>query len=147
MREVLEERQFPVGEIRLAGVGAIRRTVSAVSGEAGSVGILKEDSFKDIDIGYSRPAASVSAKFAPLAVGAGAVVIDNTAFFRLEPDIPLVVPEVNAKEIAKYKNPRHRRQSELLDDPNGRRVQTNSRRGAHQARCGVDLSVGFRRRA
>jgi len=46
----------------------------------------------------------VSSKFAPAAVAAGAVVVDNTAFFRMEPDIPLVVPEVNPKEIAKYKN-------------------------------------------
>ena len=46
---------------------------------------------------------SVSAKFAPLAVAAGAVVVDNTSVFRMEPDIPLVVPEVNAKEIANYK--------------------------------------------
>ncbi|HSK31625.1 MAG TPA: aspartate-semialdehyde dehydrogenase, partial [Candidatus Limnocylindria bacterium] len=45
-----------------------------------------------------------SAKFAPLAVAAGAVVVDNTSVFRMEPDIPLVVPEVNAKEIVHYKN-------------------------------------------
>ena len=46
----------------------------------------------------------MSAKFAPIAVNAGAVVVDNTASFRMEPDIPLVVPEVNTKEIAHYKN-------------------------------------------
>ena len=69
-----------------------------------AVQVLNEDSFKDIDIGLFSAGGSVSAKFAPLAVAAGAVVVDNTSAFRMEPDIPLVVPEVNAKEIAKYKN-------------------------------------------
>ena len=68
------------------------------------VDVLTEDSFKGIDIGLFSAGGSVSAKFAPIAVNAGAVVVDNTACFRMEPDIPLVVPEVNAKEIAHYKN-------------------------------------------
>ena len=68
------------------------------------VDVLTEDSFKGIDIGLFSAGGSVSAKFAPVAVNSGAVVVDNTACFRMEPDIPLVVPEVNAKEIAHYKN-------------------------------------------
>jgi len=66
--------------------------------------VLNEGSFDGIDIGLFSAGGSVSAKFAPLAVNAGAVVVDNTSVFRMEPDIPLVVPEVNAKEIAGYKN-------------------------------------------
>jgi aspartate-semialdehyde dehydrogenase len=62
------------------------------------------DSFNGIDIRLFSAGGSVSAKFAPVAVNAGAVVVDNTACFRMAPDIPLVVPEVNAKEIAHYKN-------------------------------------------
>ena len=67
------------------------------------VEVLKADSFKDIDIALFSAGGRVSAEFAPMAVAAGAVVVDNTSLFRMEPDIPLVVPEVNAKEIAKYK--------------------------------------------
>jgi aspartate-semialdehyde dehydrogenase len=65
--------------------------------------VLNADSFKGVDIGLFSAGGSVSAEFAPLAVAAGAVVVDNTSVFRMEPDIPLVVPEVNAKEIANYK--------------------------------------------
>jgi aspartate-semialdehyde dehydrogenase len=64
---------------------------------------LKADSFNGIDIGLFSAGGSVSTEFAPMAVAAGAVVVDNTSVFRMEPDIPLVVPEVNAKEIANYK--------------------------------------------
>lgn len=103
MREVLEERLFPVGELRLL---ASERSVGQFlpfQGRQVKVEVLKEDSFKDIDIGLFSAGGSVSAKFAPIAVSAGAVVVDNTAFFRMDPDVPLVVPEVNAKEIANYK--------------------------------------------
>ena len=68
------------------------------------VDILKEDSFEDVDIALFSAGGKVSSKFARAAVAAGAVVVDNTSVFRMEPDIPLVVPEVNAKEIANYKN-------------------------------------------
>jgi aspartate-semialdehyde dehydrogenase len=68
------------------------------------VNILKENSFQGVDIGLFSAGGQVSAKFAPIAVAAGAVVVDNTSHFRMEPDVPLVVPEVNAKEIAQFKN-------------------------------------------
>ena len=103
MREVLEERQFPVGELRLLASERSAGQYLPFQGRQLCVGVLKEDSFKGMDIGLFSAGGSVSAKFAPLAVAAGAVVVDNTAFFRMEPDVPLVVPEVNAKEIAKYK--------------------------------------------
>jgi aspartate-semialdehyde dehydrogenase len=104
MREVLEDRQFPVGELRLLASERSAGQYLAFQGKQVRVDLLKEESFKDIDIGLFSAGGKVSAQFAPAAVAAGAVVIDNTAFFRMEPDIPLVVPEVNAQEIAKYKN-------------------------------------------
>ena len=64
---------------------------------------LKEDSFKGVDIGLFSPGGSVSLKFAPIAAASGCVVIDNTSAFRMEPDIPLVVPEVNGDAIQGYK--------------------------------------------
>lgn len=104
MRGVLEERQFPVGELRLLASERSAGQFLPFQGRQLKVQVLNEDSFKDIDIGLFSAGASVSAKFAPLAVQAGAVVVDNTSVFRMEPDIPLVVPEVNAKDIANYKN-------------------------------------------
>jgi aspartate-semialdehyde dehydrogenase len=104
MREVLEERQFPVGEIRLLASERSAGQFLPFQGHQIRVEILKEDSFKNIDIGLFSAGSSVSGRFAPIAVAEGAVVVDNTGFFRMEPDIPLVVPEVNAKEIAKYKS-------------------------------------------
>ena len=68
------------------------------------VEILNENSFDGIDIGLFSAGGGISAKFAPIAVTSGAVVVDNTAFFRMEPDVPLVVPEVNPKEIAHFKS-------------------------------------------
>ncbi|HVO92747.1 MAG TPA: aspartate-semialdehyde dehydrogenase [Terriglobales bacterium] len=103
MREILEERQFPVGELRLLASERSAGQFLPFQGHQVRVDVLDEDSFEGIDIGLFSAGGSVSAKFAPLAVGSGAVVVDNTSFFRMEPDIPLVVPEVNSKEIANYK--------------------------------------------
>ena len=104
LREVLEDRQFPVGELRLLASERSAGQFLAFQGRQVRVSLLKEESFENIDIALFSAGGKVSAKFAPAAVAAGAVVVDNTAFFRMEPNIPLVVPEVNAKEIANYKN-------------------------------------------
>ena len=103
MREVLEEREFPVGELRLLASEKSAGQLLPFQGKQLRVEMLNEGSFDGIDIGLFSAGGSVSAKFAPLAVNAGAVVVDNTSVFRMEPDVPLVVPEVNAKEIAGYK--------------------------------------------
>jgi aspartate-semialdehyde dehydrogenase len=103
MREVLAERAFPVGELRLLASERSAGQFLEFDGKQIRVQVLREDSFDDIDIALFSAGGSVSEKFAPLAVEAGAVVVDNTARFRMEPDVPLVVPEVNAGEIANYK--------------------------------------------
>jgi aspartate-semialdehyde dehydrogenase len=103
MREVLEEREFPVGELRLLASERSAGQFLPFKEHNLKVEVLNEDSFKGIDIGLFSAGGSVSAKFAPAAVAAGAVVVDNTGHFRMEPDIPLVVPEVNVKQIANYK--------------------------------------------
>ena len=104
MREVLEEREFPVGELRLLASERSAGQFLPFKEQNLRVEVLNDDSFKGIDIGLFSAGGSVSAKFAPVAVAAGAVVVDNTGHFRMEPDIPLVVPEVNAKQIAGYKS-------------------------------------------
>ena len=102
LREVLEDRQFPLDELRLLASERSAGQFLPFQGRQVRVNILKEDSFSGIDIALFSAGGKVSASFAPKAVAAGAVVVDNTAFFRMEPDIPLVVPEVNAAEIAEY---------------------------------------------
>lgn len=104
MREILEERLFPVGELRLLASERSAGQFLEFRDQRLRVEILNEDSFDNIDIALFSAGARVSDKFAPLAVSAGSVVVDNTSRFRMEPDIPLVVPEVNSKEIARYKN-------------------------------------------
>ncbi len=102
MREVLEERLFPIGELRLLASERSAGKTLKFGHKNIRVEALKEDSFRDMDIALFSAGGGVTAKFAPLAVDQGAVVIDNTAHFRMEPDVPLVVPEVNPREIAHH---------------------------------------------
>ena len=102
---VLEEYDIPVKKlVPLASARSVGKEVE-FKGETYKVKELTCDVFKDeeIDIAFFSAGGSVSAKFAPCAVEAGAVVIDNTSHFRMDPDVPLVVPEVNPEDIALWK--------------------------------------------
>jgi aspartate-semialdehyde dehydrogenase len=104
MIATLEQRKFPVKKLTLlASARSLGKTLT-YKGEEIPVDELKEDSFHDIDIGLFSPGGAVSTRFAPIAASSGCVVIDNTSAFRMEPDIPLVVPEVNEHAIVQYKN-------------------------------------------
>src|SRR5277367_4798325 len=99
----LAERDFPADEVvALASSRSVGREVSFGEDDVLRVQNLETYDFHGIDIVLSSPGAKVSAQFAPRATKAGAVVIDNTSCFRMEPDVPLVVPEVNPKAIAEY---------------------------------------------
>ena len=103
MREILESRKFPVASLRLL---ASERSVGKkykFHGENIPVEELKPDSFKGIEVALFSAGADRSKIFAPEAVKRGAVVVDNTSFYRMEPDVPLVVPEVNGEAIKKHK--------------------------------------------
>lgn len=103
MIEVLEERAFPVGSlVPLASSRSAGGTVT-FRGEAVPVQVLTKDSFAGVDIALFSAGADISREFAPIAAKAGAVVIDNSAAWRMEPDVPLVVPEVNEYDIAGHK--------------------------------------------
>ncbi|MBZ0251711.1 MAG: aspartate-semialdehyde dehydrogenase [Candidatus Methylomirabilis sp.] len=103
MIDILEERRFPVADlIPLASERSAGKRVE-FRGRTLPVETLAEDSFRDVDIALFSAGGSVSAKFAPIAAKAGAVCIDNTSHFRMDPEAPLVVPEVNAHAIAEYK--------------------------------------------
>jgi len=103
MVQVLAERQFPVGELRLLATKKSVGKTLAFGGKTVCVEELGHDSFKGIEIALFSAGANVSREFAPFAVDAGALVIDNSSAFRLEENVPLVVPEVNAREIAHHK--------------------------------------------
>ncbi len=103
MIEVLERRNFPVGELRLL---ASERSIGKKLGFRGvdfPVQLLTKDSFAGIDVALFSAGAARSLEFGPAAAASGAVVVDNSSAFRMEPDIPLVVPEVNPHAIAQYK--------------------------------------------
>jgi aspartate-semialdehyde dehydrogenase len=103
MIATLEQRKFPVKKLKLlASSRSVGKTMT-FRGEEIEVEELTENSFKGVDIGLFSPGGSVSLKFAPIAAANGCVVIDNTSAFRMEKDIPLVVPEVNEHAIKDYK--------------------------------------------
>jgi aspartate-semialdehyde dehydrogenase len=103
MITTLEQRKFPVKKLKLlASSRSVGKTIP-FRGEEIEVEELNENSFKGVDIGLFSPGGSVSLKFAPIAAASGCVVIDNTSAFRMEKDIPLVVPEVNEHAIKDYK--------------------------------------------
>src|SRR3546814_985397 len=105
-REILNtlaERNFPVDELyALASERSAGREISFGEDRVLKVRDLATFDFKGIDIGLFSPGAKVSAVHAPRAGKAGCVVVDNTSQFRMDPDVPLVVPEVNAQAIAGY---------------------------------------------
>jgi aspartate-semialdehyde dehydrogenase len=104
MLQVLEERKFPVRRIKLL---ASERSVGKAlkfNGEEITVEELATGSFQGVDIALFSAGASRSKAFAPAAWKSGAVVVDNSSAFRMEPDIPLVVPEINSHAIAQYTN-------------------------------------------
>ena len=103
MIKVLEQRNFPVESLKLlASERSIGKSFS-FRGKSIPVEVLGEDSFAGTQIGLFSAGGSISEKFAPIAAKAGCVVVDNTSAFRMDPDVPLVVPEVNAEAIAQYK--------------------------------------------
>ncbi len=104
MLKVLEERSFPVGELTLlASVRSLGKTLPFKGAEL-PVQELREDSFHGIQVALFSAGGSVSKKFAPHAAAAGCVVIDNSSAFRMDPKVPLIVPEVNPDAIAPHPN-------------------------------------------
>lgn len=103
MIECLEERNFPVGKITLLASGRSAGQVLEFAGKAVQVEELTHDSFEGIDIALFSAGGARSEEFCPSAAKAGAVCIDNSSAWRMDKDVPLVVPEVNADAIADYK--------------------------------------------
>jgi aspartate-semialdehyde dehydrogenase len=104
MIKVLEQRRFPVEKLTLLASERSRGKELLFRGKALPVQVLDENSFAGVEIGLFSAGGSISEKYAPIAAAAGCVVIDNTSAFRMTPEVPLVVPEVNPEAIAAYKN-------------------------------------------
>ncbi len=100
MLDVLEARDFPLSGIRPLASERSAGKIVQFKGEDLPVEVLGPDSFSGIDLALFSAGASISREYAPIAVDSGAVVVDNSSAFRMDPEIPLVVPEVNSGAIA-----------------------------------------------
>ncbi len=97
--DILSERKFPIDNLRLLASSKSAGKKISYNGKEYVVEELTHDSFKDIDIALFSAGASRSKEFAHSAVKAGAVVVDNSSAFRMDKDVPLVVPEVNPEDV------------------------------------------------
>ncbi|MEY2481431.1 MAG: aspartate-semialdehyde dehydrogenase [Verrucomicrobiota bacterium] len=96
---VLERRNFPVADLRLLASERSAGQSLKFGGDKIDIQELRADSFDKIDICFFSAGGEISRKFAPIAREAGAVVIDNSSVFRMERDVPLVIPEINSDDV------------------------------------------------
>ena len=115
--EVLEERDFPVDKLFLLASERAAGTTKSFKGKSVRVTNLADFDFSQAEIGLFSAGGSISAEYAPKAAAAGCVVVDNTSHFRYDDDKPLVVPEVNEADIAKYKD------TNIIANPNCSTIQ------------------------
>jgi aspartate-semialdehyde dehydrogenase len=102
MRLILEQRDFPTRELRLLASHRSEGKLLPFRGEELRVEVLGEDSFAGVEVALFSAGAARSQEFAPHAVRAGALVVDNSSAFRMDESVPLVVPEVNPGEVFKH---------------------------------------------
>jgi len=101
--KILDERDFPVDTLKVLASSRSAGKRISFKGKEYVVEQLTKDSFRGIDIALFSAGGSRSKEFAPAAVDAGAVVVDNSSAFRMEPNVPLVVPEINPQKIKEHK--------------------------------------------
>jgi aspartate-semialdehyde dehydrogenase len=101
--QLLEQREFPLRGLKLLASPKSAGKVLKFKGEEIPVEALSRNSFKSVDIALFSAGAGISREYGALAVDAGAVVIDNSSAFRMENDVPLVVPEINPDDIHQHK--------------------------------------------
>ena len=100
---ILAERKFPMKSLKLLASKRSAGKKVTFEGTELTIEELTHDSFKGIDLVLSSAGGSISKEYMPSAVKAGAVVVDNTSYYRMDPEVPLVVPEVNPQDIKKHK--------------------------------------------
>src|SRR5437879_3359170 len=99
MRQVLSERKFPLRSIKFLASERSAGKQLEFQGKTYKVELLRPEAFAGVDLVLSSTPASLSREFSPIAAKSGAVVIDNSSAWRMDPDVPLVVPEVNADAL------------------------------------------------
>lgn len=99
---ILAERNFPIADLKLLASKRSAGKTLKFGGENLVIEELTHDSFKGVELVLASAGGKISKEFAPSAVKAGAVVVDNTSHFRMHPDVPLVIPEINPEDIAKH---------------------------------------------
>src|SRR4249919_1819738 len=99
---VLAERNFPIKSLKLLASARSAGKTAEFAGKTYTIEELRHDSFAGIQIAFFSAGGSISKEFAPSAVKAGAIVIDNTSAFRMKDGIPLVVPEVTPEQTKKH---------------------------------------------
>ena len=103
MLKVLEERNFPVGKlVPLASERSVGKTLT-FKGQEVPIALACEEAFQGVDIVLGAAENDIAERFAPAIVAAGAVFVDNSSAFRMDPNVPLVVPEVNPEDVKKHK--------------------------------------------
>ncbi|OGW72606.1 MAG: aspartate-semialdehyde dehydrogenase [Omnitrophica bacterium GWA2_52_12] len=100
---LLDQREFPLAELRLLASKKSAGKKIVFRGKEITIEEARPDSFTGLDLVLSSAGGAISRELAPHAVKAGALVVDNTSAFRMDPNVPLVVPEINPQEIAKHK--------------------------------------------
>lgn len=115
MIQVLEERDFPVGELIPLASARSEGNEVMFRGQSLLVKVLEPNSFKGVDVALFSAGADVSKEFGPIAVKAGAVVVDNSSAWRMDPNVPLVVPEVNVHALSGHQG--------LIANPNCSTIQ------------------------
>ncbi len=100
---ILGQRKFPMASLKLLASEASEGKKITIGNDVLEVEKASHESFENVDLALFSAGSEISRDFAPAAAQAGAVVVDNSAAWRMEPDIPLVVPEVNPEDIAKHK--------------------------------------------
>ena len=101
--QILEERDFPVKNLRLLASERSKGKIVKCRGLEYPIEVLNENSFDGVDIAFFSAGGSISREYVKYAINSGAIVIDNSSAFRMEEDVPLIVPEVNGEEIFKHK--------------------------------------------
>lgn len=103
MLKTLEKRHFPVGKLTLLASARSAGKTLPFRGSQHTIHELRPDSFAGIDIALFSAGGGISREFAPIAAKAGCVVIDNSSAFRMDPAVPLVVPEINPADVKEHK--------------------------------------------
>jgi aspartate-semialdehyde dehydrogenase len=99
----MDKRRFPVGKLKALASARSAGKKLGFRGQQITVEALGENSFDGVDLALFSAGSGIASKYAPLAVKAGAVVVDNSSAFRMDPNVPLVIPEINARRIAEHK--------------------------------------------